>query len=81
MQGNSKKKRSASVAALVMVAIMAGFIGAFLLIIKGEEDAGADGILLLYIGIFAAIIVGVLLALKQRFKEIESGEEEEARKY
>ena len=31
--------------------------------------------------IFVAIIVGVLLALSQRLKEIDAGEEEDAKKY
>ena len=31
--------------------------------------------------IFLAIIVGVLLALRQRLKEIDGGEEEDAKKY
>ena len=78
---NNSKKTGAAVAALTIVAIMAAFIGVFILIIKGEEEAGADGILFVYIGMFAAIIIGVLVALKQRFKEIAGGEEEEARKY
>lgn len=78
---NNSKKMGAATAALVIVAIMAIFIGVFVLIISGEEDAGADGILIAYIGIFAAVIIGVLVALKQRLKEIAGGEEEEAKKY
>ena len=78
---NNSKKVGAATAALVIVAIMAIFIGVFVLIISGEEDAGVDGILIAYIGIFVAVIIGVLVALKQRLKEIAGGEEEEAKKY
>ena len=49
-------------------------------------DAGtgagvAIGILVLYAGFILAVIVGVLLALRQRLREIERGEEEDAKKY
>jgi len=54
---------------------------AFIFIIKGEEDTGADGVLIAYVGLLAAIIIGVLAALWQRFREIGRGEEEEAKKY
>ena len=81
MQGNSKKKIGAATAAVIIVGLMAIFIVSFILLMRGEESAGGNAILLAYIGIFAAIIIGVLVSLKQRFKEIKSGEEEEARKY
>ena len=37
--------------------------------------------LLIIMAIPAAVIIGVLLALKERMKQIEGGEEDEARKY
>ncbi|MBQ4649280.1 MAG: hypothetical protein IJB73_01115 [Firmicutes bacterium] len=81
MQGNSKKKIGAAAAAAVVVAFVAIIIVAFIFIIKGEEDAGADGVLIAYVGLLSAIIIGVLVALWQRFKEISRGEEEESKKY
>ena len=81
MQGNSKEKFGAAIAAAVIIVFMAIFIGAFVLLMKGEESAGGNAVLIAYIGIFAAIIIGVLVSLKQRFKEIRGGEEEEAKKY
>lgn len=81
MQENSKKKRGALIAAAVIVALAALMIALFILIIKGEEDTGADGILWIYVGALATVAGGVLIALRQRFKEIKKGEEDEAKKY
>lgn len=39
------------------------------------------GILLFYIGAIVAVGVGVVVALYQRWKEIQGGEEDEAKKY
>ena len=38
-------------------------------------------ILILYALVLLAVIVGVVIALIQRLREIERGEEEDARKY
>jgi len=81
MQNNSKKKIGAAAAAAIVVAFISVIIAAFVFIIKGEEDTGAVGVLIAYVGLLAAIIIGVLAALWQRFKEIGRGEEEEAKKY
>ena len=54
---------------------------AFVLLISGEEEAGAGGILWIYVAVLAAVVIGVLIALRQRFKEISKGEEDEAKKY
>ena len=37
--------------------------------------------LLLYGGLIVAVVFGVIAALRQRLKEIEGGEEEDAKKY
>jgi type III secretory pathway component EscS len=34
-----------------------------------------------YAAVVAAVIIGVLIALNQRLKEIKKGEDEEAKKY
>lgn len=86
MQGSSNKessgkKRGAMIAAAIVVVVVALIIGAFLLIIKGGEDAALDWILWIYIGVLAAVIIGVIFALSQRLKEIRRGEEEAAKKY
>ena len=81
MQGNSKKKWGSLIAASVIIVLVAVLIVAFVLLINGEEAAGANGILWAYIAVLGAVIIGVLISLWQRFKEISKGEEEEAKKY
>lgn len=81
MQGNSKKKIGSLIAASVIIALVAVLIVALVLLINGEEDAGASGILWAYIAVLGAVIVGVLISLWQRFKEITKGEEDESKKY
>ena len=81
MQGNSKKKMGSLIAAVVIIVLVAILIVAFVLLINGEENAGANGILCAYIAVLGAVIIGVLISLWQRFKEISKGEEEEAKKY
>ena len=81
MQGNSKKKMGSLIAAVVIIVLVAILIVAFVLLINGEENAGANGILWAYIAVLGAVIVGVLISLWQRFKEITKGEEDEAKKY
>jgi hypothetical protein len=41
----------------------------------------APGVLAFMIVIFGGIIVGVLIALRQRLKEVEGGEQDAASKY
>ena len=77
------KKRVAVVAALVAIALMTVYLVAVIIPLAreclGEQIAVA--ILVTYAGLILASIVGVSLALKQRLKEIESGEEDEAKRY
>ena len=85
---NIRKKDTAKryigpvVAALVSVVLMAGIIGLILWVIA-LDPAGAPPLwlLLLLMAIPAAVIVGVLLALWQRVKQIQGGEEDAASKY
>ena len=77
------KKRASIRSAVVIIAILAVFVG-FILFPLISEMGGmlfAVMVLLLYAGGIIAVIFGVLAALKQRLEELESGEEEEAKKY
>lgn len=84
MSGDKKqKKRGSILSAVVMISVLSVFVG-FILFPLLYETAGvffAAMILLFYAGIIIAVIVGIIAALRQRLKEIESGEEEEAKKY
>lgn len=59
---------------MVMLAMAAGFIGA-------HEAGGLVPFLLLYAFSGGTVIVGVLWAMFQRLREIDGGEEDEAKKY
>lgn len=84
MSGNKdNKKRGAIVSAVVIITILAVFVG-FIIFPLLNEMAGiffAAMLLLLYGGGIIAVIFGVIAALRQRLEEIERGEEEEAKKY
>ena len=84
MSGNKdRNKRGAILSAVVIITILAVFVGCILFPLISEM-AGiffAAVLLLFYAGGIVAVIFGVIAALRQRLREIESGEEEEARKY
>ena len=70
------------VAAAVFVGLMAGIIGLILWAISLDPaDAPPLWLLLILIAVPSAVIVGVLLALWQRLKQIQGGEEDAASKY
>ena len=77
------KKRASILSAVVIIAVLAVFVG-FILFPLVSEMGGllfAVMILLVYAGGIVAVIFGILAALRQRLREIESGEEEEAKQY
>ena len=84
MSGNKEdKKRGSILSAVVIISILAVFVG-FILFPLISEMGGmlfAAVILLLYAGGIVAVIFGIIAALRQRLEEIEGGEEEEAKKY
>ena len=83
MQKTTKKKWTAILCAAVVVGLLGLFLAAILFPLIGQAvgEAVAMGFLLVYgLGI-VAVIVGVLVALRQRLKEIKGGEEDEAKKY
>ena len=82
-QTKKDKKRSAILSAVVIISILAVFVG-FVLFPLVSEMGGvvfAVAILVIYALAILAVIFGILAALKQRLEVIESGEEEEAKKY
>ena len=82
-RNQNDKKRGAVISAVVIISILAVFVG-FILFPLISEMGGmlfAVILLMLYIAGILAVIFGVIAALKERLEEIESGEEEEARKY
>lgn len=85
MRNNSERnrKRAAPLAcAALAVAFLGLFLAALLLLLP---DAGGDPsaviLLALYAAVVLAMIAGVLLALRQRLREIKGGEEDDAKRY
>ena len=75
-------KRGAIFSALAVVAFFALYLALLATaILEAPSDVIGWVAVILAGSVFAAIIVGVLLALSHRLKEIDGGEEEDARKY
>ena len=77
------KKRGAVTSAVIIIVVLAVFVG-FILFPLISEMGGmffAVMLLMLYVCGILTVIFGILAALKQRLEEIEGGEEEEAKKY
>ena len=85
MRNNTKKKIAPIVVAVLVVAYVgplvalmayaAGLLGA------QPEARAVLPFLLLYLVAGGAVIIGVVAAMRQRLREIDGGEEDEARKY
>ena len=76
---DQKKKNAPIIAAFVMILLMVGLIGLFIWAATVEPIPGP--LLAFFIAFPVVTIGGVLLALKERIKPIEGGEEDAARKY
>lgn len=76
---DQKKKNAPIIAAFVMILLMIGLI--LLFVWTAAVDPIPGPLLAFFIAFPVAIIGGVLLALKERIKQIEGGEEDAARKY
>lgn len=82
MQKSTKGRGPVVVAALGTVVVVLLFFGSLLWVMLEEEPIPAVlGIMVVYGLLALAIVVGVLRAMVQRLKEIQKGEEEDARKY
>lgn len=83
MRDTTKKKRASILSAAVIVGLLGIVIATVLVPLVRESygDGIAIGLLVVYGLVLVAVIVGVLAALGQRLKEIEGGEEEDAKKY
>ena len=74
------RKRASIVAAVIAIAFMVWFLGIMAYAFAAEPEAPV--LLILFVVAFPLIgIVGTVLALRERLKEIEGGEIDEASKY
>lgn len=76
-----KRRRGALLSALVMGGLMLAFAVSMLLLMVGESSTADAVVAGACAGVFLAIVAGIFIALRQRYKEIDKGEEDEARKY
>lgn len=81
MQDTTKKKKAAKIAAFTVIGFLAAFIASLLIALAADGAWAAMGVIGIYAVLIAAVIVGVVIALRQRMREIDSGEEEDAKKY
>ena len=83
MQKNTKKKIAPVVVAIVAVAVLLPILA--VLMIGAQALRGAGWVVLAFLAVYAlavcAVVVGVLAAMRARLREIDTGEEEEAKKY
>lgn len=82
MQKNSKGFGGAVVITILTAGFMFLLTGAMLAgYFGGLTEPFATGVILFSAFIYLAVAVGVVVALCQRWREIQGGEEDEARKY
>lgn len=81
MQKDSEKRRGSIIAAAVVIIFLSLFIGLFLFLTISARNWIVTFMFTLYIIIEAAVIIGVIIALRQRLNEIKKGEEKDADKY
>ena len=85
MQNGTKKKKMVApiICAAVVIALLLIYLLIFLFPVLGAEigDGLAIAVLIICALSLIAVIGGVILALRQRLKEIEGGEEEDAKQY
>lgn len=75
-----RKKRTGAIAGAIVMTMMMLMIIALLLWANGQEPIPLL-LLLFFIAFPTAVIISTLIALAERMKEIEGGEEDEASKY
>lgn len=82
MRKNTKKLAPIACAAIVVV-LLALYIAVILFTLFTESLGDLIGIVVVVVatGLILAAIIGVLAALRQRMKEIDKGEEEDAKIY
>ena len=83
MRNTTDKKRGAIACAALGIGFFAVILAVILvaMVVEAYGDVMVRIFLLVYGGIILAIILGIAAALRQRLRELESGEEEDARKY
>ena len=74
-----KRRNGAIIAAATVILFMLAMI--VLIVWADRTDPAPKGVLIFTVAVFGSIIVGVIIALRQRLREVKGGELDEARKY
>ena len=75
-------KRGAIISALAVAVFLLAYLALLAAAVLELPEDTAGLLALAFVGaVFLAVLVGVFLALRQRLKEVDSGEEEDAKKY
>lgn len=84
---NDTEKKSVKKGAILSAVVVIAFLGVYLAIFLYPLLQGSCGevlaavIMAVYALAIAAVMVGVVIALRQRLREIEGGEEADAKQY
>ena len=87
MEKRNRKKIAPVVVAVLVVVCLTPLVGmvaygiGLLSTIAGKDVLPFLPVMLLYAAVGGAVIVGVLYVMTQRLREIDGGEEDEAKKY
>ncbi len=83
MENPKKARKGAIICAGVLLALIAAVLLAYVGIVVSEAMAigGVIVILVIYILLLIAVIVGIVVSLRQRLAELGSEEYEESKKY
>lgn len=81
MRNDTKIKRGAILSALAMILLLGSYLAILLVAVLSEEEVVGITVLVIYGAVVLAVIIGILAALRQRIRELRSGEEEDAKKY
>lgn len=77
----SKKKRAAMLCAAAVIGFLLAYFGSVLIAVAMDDAWAALAILGIYGLMILAAVVGIVLALRQRMRELDTGEEEDAKQY
>lgn len=85
MRENTERKkrgrRAAVIAAATAALVVLVYVGSLLWMLIEDGSAPALGFGVLYGALGLAVILGAVFAARQRVRELDRGEEEEAKKY
>ncbi len=83
MQNSTKKKIAPIIITAVAVLLLAGMLLSILL--PMVSFSWGEGVVMAFLAVYALIVLafigGIIAALRQRLREIRSGEEEDAKQY